>query len=253
MTSRQYAVCDTDYKEVFSLTEERALRRSRIPLDERTLPDYTRGEEVFNMVSHIVGGAFGVFALILCIWFSLLHRNPAGALSGLVYTVSMILVYTISSVYHGLKPNSPKKVRAKKIMQILDHCDINFLIAGTYTPIAVGMRDAYPKTAWCSLALVWAVALLGTTFTAIDFHKFAAISYTCYFVAGWGTLVSMYAVWHAYSPAFVILIFAGGVVYTSGMIFFSLQKKHRYCHSVFHLFILGGSALHFIPIFTYCM
>lgn len=228
-------------------------RRTRTPIDERSLPVYTRGEEVFNMVTHIVGGAFGVLALILCLVFAGLHHNLAGVLSGLIYAASMITVYTISSVYHGLKPNTPEKTRAKKVMQVLDHCDINFLIAGTYTPIAVGLREAYPKTAWVTLALVWFVAILGTVFTAIDFHKFAGLSYSCYFIAGWSTLVAMYAAWKAFSPTFVLLILAGGVVYTSGMIFFALQKKHRYCHSVFHLFILGGSTLHFIPIFAYCM
>ena len=228
-------------------------RRRRTPIDERPLPDYTRGEEVFNMVSHIVGGAFGVLALILCAVFAGIHRNLAGGISGFIYAASMVTVYTISSVYHGLKPSSPEKTRAKKVMQVLDHCDINFLIAGTYTPIAVGLRNAFPKTAWITLAVVWFVAILGTIFTAIDFHQFAGLSYSCYFIAGWSTLVAMYAVWKVFSPTFVLLILAGGVVYTSGMVFFALQKRHRYCHSVFHLFILGGSALHFVPIFAYCM
>ncbi len=220
----------------------------------RELPNYTRGEEIFNMVSHIVGGVFGIAVLVLCTVFASVHHNLPGILTGIVYALSMVLCYTVSSVYHGLKPDSPKKVRSKKILQIFDHCDIYFLIAGSYTPIAMGaMRESYPKTAWITFGIVWGVCLLGMVFTAIDMHKFAAVSYSCYFIAGWSAVAALPAIWRAYSPVFVWLVLAGGVVYTSGMIFFALQKKHQYCHSVFHLFILGGSTLHFVPIFMYCM
>lgn len=206
------------------------------------------------MVSHIVGGAFGIFALVLCAFTAAEHHNVVGLLTGVIYSISMILCYTISSVYHGLKPENPSKIRGKKVMQVLDHCDIYFLIAGTYTPIALtGLRQMYPKTAWATFGLVWAVCILGTVFTAIDFHRFSVLSYSCYFVAGWSVLVAMPAIWKAYSPTFVGLVLAGGVVYTLGMIFYGLQKKYPYSHSVFHLFILGGSVLHFIPIFAYCI
>lgn len=230
------------------------LRRPRTTLEERSLPVYTRGEEIFNMVTHIVGGAFGVVVLVLCVIFAAVHHNVAGILMGIVYAVSMILCYTISSVYHGIRPETPGKTRGKKVMQVLDHCDIYFLIAGTYTPIAMTeLRHTYPKTAWITFGIVWGVCLLGTVFTAIDFHKFGPLSYACYFIAGWSVLAAIPAIWLTYGAAFVWLLLAGGVVYTLGMIFFALQKKHRYCHSVFHLFILGGSILQFIPIFACCM
>ena len=228
--------------------------RRRTPLSERALPIYTRGEEIFNMVSHIAGGVFGVVALVLCVVFATVHHNVAGILMGIVYAVSMILCYTISSVYHGIRPESPRKTMGKKVMQVLDHCDIYFLIAGTYTPIAMTeMRHLYPKTAWITFGIVWGVCLIGTVFTAIDFHRFGPLSYACYFIAGWSVLAAIPAIWHTYGAVFVWLILEGGVVYTLGMIFFAMQKKHRYCHSVFHLFILGGSALQFIPIFAGCI
>ena len=230
------------------------LQQPRKPLIARTLPPYTRGEEIFNMVSHIVGAAFGVVVLVLCAVFAALHHNPAGVISGVIYAVSMIVCYTISSVYHGLNPNKPRKEHGKKVMQVLDHCDIYFLIAGTYTPVAfTGMRDAYPKTALITLGIVWGICALGTVFTAIDFHKYAVLSYSCYFVAGWSVLAAIPAMWHTYGTAFLVLFVVGGAVYTLGMIFFSLQKKYKYCHSIFHLFILGGSVLQFIPIFMYCI
>lgn len=226
----------------------------RTPIQERRLPDYTPGEEIFNMTSHIAGAVFGVTALVLCVVFAALHHDPWSVVSGAVYGASMLLVYTISSVYHGIRPVSPKRIHGKKVMQVLDHCDIYFLIAGSYTPMALsGLREMFPKTAWWTFGIVWGVCLLGMVFTAIDFHKYAVISYASYFVAGWSVLIALPAMWKAFGPALVILTLAGGAVYTLGMVFFSLQKKYRYCHSVFHLFILGGSALHFIAIFQYCM
>ncbi len=226
----------------------------RTPLAERKLPVYTKGEEIFNMVTHIVGGAFGVVVLALCIIFAAIHNNIIGVMVGTIYAISMILCYVVSSIYHGIQPTTPKKIHAKKVMQVLDHCDIYFLIAGTYTPIAMTeLRVMYPKTAWITFAIVWLVCIVGTIFTAIDFHRFAVLSYACYFIAGWSVFVAIPAIWNTYGPEFVGFLIGGGVVYTLGMIFFGLQKKYQYCHSVFHIFILGGSALQFVSIFVGCM
>lgn len=105
----------------------------RIKLSDRILPKYTKGEEIFNMTTHIVGGAMGIVALVLCIIFAAVHHNGYGVVASSIYGTTMILLYTMSSVYHGLKPNTT----AKKIFQILDHCSIFLLIAGSYTPFAL--------------------------------------------------------------------------------------------------------------------
>ena len=227
----------------------------REPLDDHILPDYTQGEEIFNMVTHIVGAAMSLIFLMLSLFQSLAHRSVVGIVTGTLFAISMLVCYTISSVYHGIPTTHPDQVRAKKAMQVLDHCDIYFLIAGTYTPIAMGaLRTAYPVLAYLTLSIVWGVCLLGTVFTAIDFHKYGPLSYACYFVAGWSVLVAIPTMWKVYSPDFVVLLLAGGVVYTTGMIFFVRQVKgHRYAHSVFHLFILAGSVLQFLSIFLYCL
>ena len=128
----------------------------RTGLKNRKLPDYTRGEEIFNMVSHIVGGAFGIVALVLCLITSILKGNPWSIVSSVVYGVSMVLLYTMSSVYHGLLPEM-----AKKVMQVLDHCTIYLLIAGTYTPIALcAIRPGYPAWGWALFGGVWAIGLV---------------------------------------------------------------------------------------------
>ena len=105
----------------------------RTKLNDRILPTYTKGEEIFNMVSHIVGAVFGIVALVLCVIFSAIHHNAYAVVSSCIYGVSMIVLYTMSSIYHGLNPNK----KGKKVMQVLDHCTIYLLIAGSYTPFAL--------------------------------------------------------------------------------------------------------------------
>ena len=105
----------------------------RTKLADRILPTYTKGEEIFNMVSHIVGGVAGIATIVLCSVFAGIRHNTYGVVSGVIFGVSMLFLYTMSSIYHGLKPNS----KAKKVFQVLDHCSIFLLIAGSYTPFAL--------------------------------------------------------------------------------------------------------------------
>ena len=119
----------------------------RTKLSDRHLPNYTRGEEIMNMVTHIVGGAMGIAVLTLCVIRAALHGNVYGVVSSAIYGTAMVVMYTISSVYHGLLPNM-----GKKVMQVIDHCTIYFLIAGTYTVIVLSaIRPVYPFLGWaCS-------------------------------------------------------------------------------------------------------
>ena len=129
----------------------------RIKLEDRVLPTYTKGEEIFNMTSHIVGAGFAVIALILCITFSIIRKNTYGLISSIIYGITMILLYTMSSIYHGLSP----KLKAKKVLQILDHCSIFLLIAGTYTPFALCTLRAYnPQIGWSIFAINWIMAVI---------------------------------------------------------------------------------------------
>ena len=128
----------------------------RTKLRDRQLPDYTRGEEIMNMVTHIVGGGLGVMALTLCVVIAALHRNVWGIVCGCIYGFSMIALYAMSSIYHGLRPST-----GKKVLQIIDHCTIYFLIAGTYTPIALcALRPAYPILGWSMFVFQWALTAL---------------------------------------------------------------------------------------------
>ena len=148
----------------------------RTKLKDRVLPTYTKGEEIFNMTSHIVGGVLGVVALVLCIVFAAIHGNTYGVVSGTIYGITMILLYTMSSIYHGLNP----KRYSKKVFQVLDHCSIFLLIAGSYTPFALcSIREYDAVSGWVIFGVIWAIAILGIVLNSIDIKKFKVFSMIC--------------------------------------------------------------------------
>ena len=222
---------------------------SRTKIADRKLPPFTRGEEIANMTTHIVGAAFGVIALVLCIVFSLLAHNPWALSGGIVYGLMIIFLYTISSVYHGLVPERPKKV-----MQVFDHCSIFALILGSYVPILfTGIRERYFLLFIISSSLLLAGTAVCVVFTAIDFKKYAVVSMTGYFAIGWSGLLMLYPLYKIYGLEMIIWLVAGGVAYTLGIIFFAKGNDNRYFHTIFHLFILAGTGLQFVAIFKFCI
>lgn len=222
---------------------------SRIPLRDRVLPSYTKGEEIFNMVTHIVGGAVGIATLVLCVVIAALHNNAVGVVCGAIFGFSMISLYTMSSVYHGLRPNL-----AKRVFQVMDHCTIYFLIAGTYTPILVcGMAKEYPVAAWVTFGAVWGLAALATTLTAIDLHKYKIFSQICYIGMGWAVIFSIRQAFACLGAQGFMLVLGGGLFYTFGAVFFSLGKKIKYFHSVFHILVILGSVCHALAVMGYVL
>ena len=220
----------------------------RQKLSERKLPFYTKGEEIFNMVSHIVGGAVGITAVTLCVIFAALHRNVFGVVGSAIYGASMIILYTMSSIYHGLKP----ELMAKKVFQVIDHCSIFLLIAGTYTPITLSsLREASPALGWTIFGIIWAAAALGITLNAIDIKKYKKFSAICYLIMGWCIVIAWKQTVAALGFGGIVLLLAGGISYTIGALFYYFFKKKRYMHSVFHLFVVFGSVLQFLSILLY--
>ena len=220
----------------------------RQKLADRSLPDYTKGEEMFNMVSHIVGGAVGITALTLCVIFAALHGNVMGVVSSAIYGASMIILYTMSSIYHGLSP----KLKSKKVFQIMDHCSIFLLIAGTYTPFTLcSMREQNTALGWTIFGIIWAAAILGITLNSIDIKAYRKFSAICYLVMGWCIIVAIKPMITALGSGGMTLLVSGGICYTIGALIYYLLKKKRYMHSVFHLFVLAGSILHMFSILLY--
>ena len=209
------------------------------------LPEYTLGEELVNSISHGLGAAFGIVVLVLCVVFSAIEGDAWKVVSGAIYGASMIILYSVSTIYHALGIN-----RAKKVFRTLDHCSIYFLIAGTYTPYTlVAMRET---SGFWVFGVVWAAAALGITLSAINVHKFRIVSMIIYIAMGWAIIFSGRDLIASVPTAGFVLLLAGGILYTIGAVLYGLGKI-RYMHSVFHFFALGGSVCHFISIFMYVL
>jgi hemolysin III len=222
----------------------------RTKLKDRIMPTYTKGEEIFNMTSHIVGGVLGIVATVLCVVFAAIHNDGYGIISGAIYGFTMILLYTMSSIYHGLKPDR----FSKRVFQVLDHCSIYLLIAGSYTPFAlVSFREHDPALGWTIFAVIWAMAVIGIVLNSIDIKKFKVFSMICYLGMGWCIIFTANLLPALLGTAGVTLLVAGGVAYSVGAILYGLGRKHKWMHSIFHLFILLGSLLQFFCILLYVM
>jgi len=219
--------------------------------DDRSLekPRYTRGEERFNMITHIVGGGLGVVALLFCVIVAALHHNVWGVVSGAIYGFSVILLFTMSSIYHGLKVGLPKRV-----FRILDHCTIFILIAGTYTPVLLNQfRTVYPLDAWIMFSVLWGLAVLGVTLNAVNMKRFLVFSIVCYIGMGWTAIFRINRLIEVLGVPFFVLILIGGVLYTVGVLFYAIGKKRKYMHSIFHLFVIAASILHSVAIAVFVM
>ncbi len=221
----------------------------RTKLSDRPFPDYTRGEEIMNMVTHIVGGALGIAVLTLCVIMAALKNNVYGVVSSAIYGAALVIMFTISSVYHGLKPNM-----GKKVMQVVDHCTIYFLIAGTYTVISLSsLRRVDPVLGWGLFGFEWAVTALATTLTAIDLKKYNVFSMICYIGLGWAVIPFWRTALEALTvPGFFFLL-AGGIAYTIGAVLYGIGSKKRWMHSIFHIFVVLGALLQFFCILFYAL
>ena len=176
----------------------------RTKLADRILPTYTKGEEIFNMVSHIVGGVAGIATIVLCSVFAGIRHNTYGVVSGVIFGVSMLFLYTMSSIYHGLNP----KLESKKVLQVLDHCAIFVLIAGSYTPFALcTLREYSTALGWTIFGVIWAFAILGITLNSIDLKKYKLFSMICYLAMGWFIIIKVNLLPSLLGiPGFVLLV-----------------------------------------------
>ena len=218
----------------------------RIPLHQRVLPNYSAAEERANTITHAVGVVLGIVVLVLC----LLQAKTMPALIGsVIFGCTMIGLYAISSIYHGLKPST-----AKKVMQVIDHCAIYFLISGTYTPILLGaFLPVYPAIAWSFLGLQWVLCITAATLTAIDLKKYRVFSMCCYILMGWSIVACTGKCIAVMTPRGFALLLSGGIVYTVGAVIYGLGSRRKWLHSVFHVFVLAGSVLHFLSILLYAL
>lgn len=221
----------------------------RIKLVDRILPHYSSGEEAMNMVTHIVGGGISIILTFLCLHKISTTRDLLVIVGCCIYCISLIGVYAISSIYHGLTA-----VAAKKVMQVVDHCMIYSLIAGTYTPILLTVFiSAVPVLGWGLLIGEWLLAGIAITLTAIDLKRYRVFSMVCYILMGWAIIFFFpLAVKLMTYPGFMVLL-SGGIAYTIGAILYGIGSKVPWMHAVFHIFVVLGSVLQFIAIYSYLL
>lgn len=203
----------------------------------------SRGEEIANSVSHGVGLLAAVVASPILI-ADVVQRGGASRLIGAsVFVFTVGLVYVTSVVYHALPPN-----RAKRFFRVLDHGAIFLLIAGTYTPFALGVLHG--AWGWGLLGLVWSLALVGVVVKAISGTDYPRFSLCLYLVMGWAILIAIKPLWLLMPAAGLLWLLAGGIAYTAGVAFFAAERV-RYSHFVWHLFVLAGTACHFVAVLRY--
>ena len=203
------------------------------------------------MISHIVGGGFGVLALVACVCKSALKGDAWGIVGGAVYGASLIALYCMSSIYHGLHEGM-----AKRVLQVMDHCTIYFLIGGTYTPILFcAIRAESRVWAWVLFGIVWGVAALASTFTAIDLKKYSTLSMICYIGMGWSVLLAARTAIRAIPLPGLLWLLGGGIAYTVGAVLYGIAKRKgtRYVHAVFHVFVLIGTLMQFVCVYGYVL
>lgn len=206
------------------------------------LPHYTLGEEIFNSVSHGVGVALACVGFGILIVLSALYGDAWAVSSSIVYSFSLFALYLASTLYHAC-PNR----RVKGVLQVLDHCSIFLLIAGTYTPYTlITLRGAL---GWTLFAVVWGAAIVGVVLNAIDVQKYSRISMVCYVAMGWGVVLAIRPLMASLAWRGLVLLALGGVFYTVGIVFYVIRRS--YMHSIWHLFVLAGSVCHYLSILLY--
>lgn len=205
---------------------------------------YPWAEEIANSLSHGVGLVFGIVALVLLLVQAVGDNASTMAITSYsLYGGSMILLYLASTLYHAI-PHQKAKYWLKKF----DHCAIYLLIAGTYTPfLLVGLNSPLAKGL---MAVIWGLALFGVIFKLAFAHRFEVLSLVTYLTMGWLSLIVIYQLATKLSLGGVALLALGGVVYTLGVIFYA-SKRFRFGHAIWHGFVLGGSACHFLAIYFY--
>ena len=222
---------------------------AKIKLRDRSLPAYSRSEELTNMATHIAGGAMGIVVLILCIARAARNGNIYGITASAIYGAAMIGTFTISSVYHGLLP-----CFGKKVMQVIDHCTIYTLIAGTYTVVVLSdIRPVYPALGWGLFIFEWVMAIIAATLTAIDMDRYKVFSMICYIGMGWAVIPFAKQTHAALTAPGFGLLLAGGIAYSIGAVLYGIGGKKRWMHSVFHVFVVLGALLQFLSVFFYAL
>lgn len=201
------------------------------------------GEEIANSVSHGFGLLAAMIAGPILIVDAVQRGGAMGVVGASVFAATVGLLYLTSVIYHSLPPN-----RAKAIFRLIDHSAIYLLIAGTYTPFTLGVLQG--AWGWTLFGLIWSLALAGVVLKAVFGTRFAGLSVALYLAMGWAIVIAVKPLFRLMPVEGLYWLFAGGIAYTVGVVFY-VASQVRYCHFVWHLFVLTGTACHFVAVFRY--
>ncbi len=204
----------------------------------------SRGEEIANTISHGFGAVLALAGAVPLAVRGILSGSAKTGFSLTAYAVSLILLYTASAVYHGVR--NPE---VKRRLRIMDHCSIFVLILGTYVPMSLLVVGG--RLGWTLFLTNTTLAAVGITLNTIDLKRFDRVSLALYALMGWLVVLAMRAIISALPPAGLALLVGGGLAYTVGIVFY--KARGRYMHFVWHLFVLAGSVLQFFCIALYCL
>ena len=208
------------------------------------LPKYTLGEELVSAISHGIGSLLSIAALVVGVVFAALYGDAWCIVSMTLYGAMLVILYTMSTIYHGLRPNN-----GKRVFRIIDHCSVFLLIAGTYTPLT--LVSLHGVIGWTLFGVVWAAAIVGIVLNAVNINKYKVFSLVCYIAMGWVILFAFKPLMDRMAPTGIWLLLSGGIFYTIGAVLYAVGKKKKYVHSVWHFFVLAGSILHYFSILLY--
>ena len=212
---------------------------------DRSLRLQTTGEEVFNAVTHGIGAGLSIVGLVLMLVRAANTGDPWRIVSAAIFGVSLFVLYVISTLYHAIAHPS-----AKRVLRVFDHITIFFLIAGTYTPFTLVSLHGW--IGWTLFGVIWGLTILNTVLNAVSLQKFRIMSMISYVAMGWIIVLAFHRLWLAVGLDGSLLLLAGGVCYTVGIIFYGMKNFH-FAHSIWHLFVLGGSILHFFSVYWYVL
>ena len=212
---------------------------------EISIPKYSLSEELISAISHGIDALLSIAALVLTVVASAKHHNAIAVVSSCLYGTMLIILYTMSTLYHSFKPTC----KAKKVFRVFDHCSIFLLIFGSYTPyVLVSLNGAL---GWTIFSIILSVTILGITLNAINLEKYKILSMICYLCMGWLIIFAFKDICNCIDKNGIVLLVLGGIIYTIGAIIFGLGKKIKYMHSIWHFFVLAGSILQFFSIYLY--
>lgn len=206
---------------------------------------YTVGEEIFNSVSHGVSALGAVVGCTVMVTLSACFGNRKAVASSLIFGLSLVIMYTMSTLYHAFPFE-----KVKRLFRIFDHSSIPLLIAGSYTPFCLIVLEGNPRGVFVA-AVVWLCALTAIGLNVINLDRFEKYTLFLYIGMGWAAVLALKDIVAALPTAGFILLAAGGLAYTTGILFYKM--KIRYMHSVWHLFVTLGSVLHFLCVVIYVL